>query len=394
MTTKELENRGWALTSIFHKNLEAYLNPKIRRALDEGGTASSKTYSILQVLVHIAETAKSNLLISVVSESMPHLKKGCIKDFKDILGAEFNDDLYNKTEQQYHINRFATIEFFGADESAKVRGPRRDILYINEGNNVPWETARNLDVRTARFTFVDWNPVSEFWAHEQWIGKPENAYIHSTYIDAKWVLPQPVVDNIESYRLTDPNWWNVYGLGRIGRVEGLVYPYFQQCDSLPEGGQEFYGLDFGYSNDPSVLVRCILKGDELSSEELIYENGLTNDAIAHRLNELNINKNTAQIFADSAEPKSIEEIHRYGYNIKPCYKGADSVEFGHQKIRQFKQFWTKASLHCIKEQRNFRYIPDKDGKYTDKTTHEWSHGMDARRYAVNANRTKAEIRWI
>ena len=312
---------------------------------------------------------------------MPHLKRGCIRDFKNILGAEFDDNKFNKTESQYHFGN-GIIEFFGADESAKVRGPRRDILFINEGNNVPWETARNLDIRTAKFTFVDWNPVSEFWCHEYWMGKPENAYIHSTYLDSKWVLPEQVVKDIEAYRLTDPNWWNIYGLGRLGRVEGLVYPYFEQIEAMPEGGQEFYGLDFGYSNDPSVLTRNIIKGNDLYSEELLYENGMDNQAIANRMQELGVKANNAEIFADSAEPKSIDEIHKYNFNIKPCPKGADSVEFGHQKVRQYKQYWTKASIKCIKEQRNFRYIEDKDGKFTDKTTHTWSHGMDSRRYAL------------
>jgi phage terminase large subunit len=326
---------------------------------------------------------------------MPHLKKGCIKDFKDILGDTFNDDLYNKTEQQYHVKKFATIEFFGADESAKVRGPRRNILYINEGNNVPWETARGLDIRTSDFTFVDWNPVSSFWVHDNWVNKPDSEYIHSTYLDAKCVLSKAVVDNIESYRLTDPNWWNVYGLGRIGKVVGLVYPYFEQCDLLPTG-QETYGLDFGYSNDPSVLTRNIIKGQELYSKELIFERGLTNDAIAHRMLDLGMDKRTAEIWADSAEPKSIDEIHKYGWNIKPCPKGADSVEYGHQKLRQYKQFWTKDSLDCIKEQRNFRYITDEDGKITEKTNHEYSHGMDSRRYGVIGllNRISSRVMFI
>jgi phage terminase large subunit len=311
---------------------------------------------------------------------MPHLKRGCIRDFKNILGAAFDENQYNKTENQYHFGK-GVIEFFGADESAKVRGPRRDILFINEGNNVPWDTARGLDIRTSKFTFVDWNPVSEFWAHEYWIGKPENSYIHSTYLDSKWVLPAQVVRDIEAYKDTDPNWWNIYGLGRLGKVEGLVYPYFNQVDVLPEG-QEFYGLDFGYSNDPSVLTRNIIKGNELYSEEMIYETGLTNDAIAHKMDELGVKKHNAEIFADSAEPKSIDEIHNYGFNIKPCPKGTDSVEYGHQKLRQYKQHWSKTSLKCIKEQRNFRYVEDKDGKLTDKTTHIWSHGMDSRRYGV------------
>jgi len=367
-------------TRIFKDNFFAYRDGK-RRALNEGGTASSKTWSILQLLILIAQNAKSELLISVVSESLPHLKRGAIRDFFRILDeSSDNNSRYNKTEQTYTFGK-GRIEFFGADESDKVRGPRRDILFINEGNNVPWETARGLDIRTRLFTIVDWNPVSEFWAHEYWIGQPENAYVHSTYLDAVDVLPPEIVANIESNRDKDPNWWNIYGLGLIGKVEGLVYPFFNQADKLPDG-DVFYGLDFGYSSDPTALTANVIIGDKLYSRELIYETGLTNDEIAQRMDELGVRRNYDEIFADSAEPKSIEEIARYGFNIKGAPKGPGSVEYGHQKVRQYKQHWTKDSVNCIKEQRNFRYIEDKNGKLTDKTTHNWSHGMDSRRYGI------------
>ena len=326
---------------------------------------------------------------------MPHLKRGAIRDFQILMGGLFDFNRYNKTDSIYHFEN-AQIEFFSADEPAKLRGGRRDILFINECNNVSYDSFRELDIRTKLFTFLDWNPVSEFWCHENNLASsPENTYIHSTYLDAKHVLPPEVVANIESNRDKDPNWWNVYGLGRIGKVEGLVYPYFEQVNELP-AGQETYGLDFGYSNDPSVLTRNITKGQELYSKELIFERGLTNDAIAHRMLDLGMDKRTAEIWADSAEPKSIDEIHKYGWNIKPCPKGADSVEYGHQKLRQYKQFWTKESLNCIKEQRNFRYITDKDGKITEKTNHEYSHGMDSRRYAVigSLNRISTRVMFI
>ena len=371
------------VTRIYEKNVEAWLGGK-RRSLNEGGTASSKTWSILQLLVLIAQNAKAPLLISVVSESLPHLKRGAIRDFFKILDEEPKScPRYNMTEQTYNFGK-GIIEFFGADEADKVRGPRRDILFINEGNNVPWETARGLDIRTIKFTFMDWNPVSEFWAHEYWIGSQENEYIHSTYLDAVDVLPQEVVANIESNKDKDPNWWNVYGLGLVGKIEGLVYPFFNQIDSLPSQGDVVYGLDFGYSSDPTALTRNTVFRDAetMYSEELIYETGLTNAQIARLMEEKGVAKHSDLIIADSAEPKSIKEISEYGFNIVACVKGADSVEFGHQKIRQYKQFWTKDSLNCIKEQRNFRYIPDKNGNLTEKTVHRFSHGMDSRRYAI------------
>lgn len=367
-------------TRIYEENAEAWLSGQ-RRALNEGGTASSKTWSILQLLTLIAENTKSPLLISGVSESLPHLKRGVIRDFFRILGeSPDNNTRYNKTEHTYTFGK-GMMEFFGADEADKVRGPRRDILFLNEANNIPWETARGLDIRTAKFTLADWNPVSEFWAHQNWKGQPGNAYIHSTYLDAKDVLPQEVVDNIESNKDKDPNWWNIYGLGLIGKMEGLVYPFFQQVVNLPTQGELIYGLDFGFSGDPAVLTEHNIFSEEIYSRELFYERGLTNQDIGHMMTDLGV-RGFDLIWADSAEPKSIEEIYRLGFNIKGAPKGPGSVEYGHQKVRQYKQFWTKDSLNCIKEQRNFRYMADKNGKLTEKTTHIYSHGMDSRRYAV------------
>ena len=368
-------------TRVFDDNAGAIESGK-RRALNEGGTASSKTWSILQLLILTAQYNEKPLLISCVSESLPHLKRGCIRDFFKILKeSEDNNPRYNKTEHIYNFGK-GKIEFFGADESDKVRGPRRDILFLNEANNIPWETARGLDIRTTRFTFADWNPTSSFWAHEHWIGQPENAYIHSTYKDAREVLPAEVVANIESNKDKDPNWWAIYGLGHLGKIEGLVYPFFSQVNELPHG-EVFYGLDFGFSTDVTALVKCVVIEDALYSQELIYERGLTNQDIAVRMAEMGVLKHKDEIFADSSEPKSIEEIYQHGFNIKPCTKGPGSVEYGHQKVRQYRQYWTADSVNCIKEQRNFRYVTDKNGKLTEKTTHMWSHGMDARRYALS-----------
>jgi len=375
-------------TKTYEANAEAWLSGS-RRALNEGGTYSSKTWSILQLLILIAQHAKRKLLISIVSESLPHLKRGVIRDFFRILDeSPDNNPRYNKTEQTYNFGN-GVIEFFGADEADKIRGPRRDILFINEANNVPWETARGLDVRTNKFTFADWNPISEFWAHEYWIGQKENAYIHSTYLDAVEVIPPEVVANIIATGERDPNWANVYIHGKLGKIEGLVYPNFSQVKELPQG-DVFYGLDFGFSTDMTALVRNVIIGSDLYSQELIYERGLTNQDIAIRMMELGVYKHSDEIFADAAEPKSIEEIYQYGFNIKPCPKGLGSVEFGHQKLRQYRQFWTEDSISCIKEQRNFRYLLDKDGRLIDKTTHIWSHGQDARRYAVVGKATSFE----
>lgn len=309
------------------------------------------------------------------------MKRGCLRDFQKILGATFDDNRFNRTDLIYSFNH-AQVEFFSADEPSKQRGARRDILFINEVNNIPYDTFRELDARTRFCTIADWNPVSEFFFHEQGLKDAlDSAYIHATYRDAVRVVPEEVIRNILEMGKHDPNWANVYLEGKLGKVEGLVYPQFEQEADLPKGDC-FFGLDFGFATDMTGLVKCVVVNDELHTQELIYQKGLTNDAIAHTMEELDVKKNYDEIFADSAEPKSIEEIKRFGFNIKPATKGAGSVEFGHQKVRQFRQFWTKDSLNGIKEQRNFRYIPDKDGKLTEKTTHIFSHLMDARRYAV------------
>lgn len=367
-------------TNIYRQNLEAFNSGK-RRALNEGGTSSSKTWSILQLLICFAHMTKRPLLISVVSESFPHLNRGCIRDFKNIMGDSWEDARWSKSLHIYDFGK-GQIEFFSADEPSKLRGGRRQILFINEANNIPYEGFKELDIRTEIFTFLDWNPVSEFFAHEHLIGQAENAYIHSTYLDAKDVLPPDVIKNIESNKDTDPNWWNVYGLGLIGKVEGLVYPFFEQVDALP-AGDAFYGLDWGYTEgNPMALVKNVIIGDRLYSQELIYELGMTNAKLATRMDEVGVQKHQDEIFCDPEDPKSRDEVYAYGFNVKSAPGGQGSVEFGHQKIMQYKQVWTKDSLNCIKEQRNFRYIADKNGKLTDKTTHTWSHGMDARRYGV------------
>ena len=370
-------------TGVYVRNAKAYLDPTKRRALNEGGTSSSKTISILQLLNDIARQSKTPKLISVVSESFPHLKRGCMRDFKDkILGDDFDPRRWNASDSIYTYPK-AKIEFFSADNPSKLRGARRDILYINECNNIPYEAYMELDMRTTRFTFLDWNPVSEFWAHSELMSKDENQYIHSTYLDAIDVLPPAVIANIENMK-NDANWWNVYGLGLVGKIEGLVYPNFEICDEMPsEYSDRFFGLDFGYT-DPTALVECRfgLNENSLYSNELIYQSGLTISDLLERLEAVGIAKGKDTIWADSASPEQIQELCRNGYDVRGCPKGADSVEFGHQKVRTFKQYWTKNSINCIKEIRNFRYIEDINGRLTDKTTHLFSHGMDARRYAV------------
>lgn len=372
------------MTNVWRRNVAAFYKPGIRRAVNQGGTSSSKTFSIIQLLIFLAEHYPRKILISVVSESVPHLFRGALRDFFKIMGDRFRDDNWSKSHHIYTFASGSQIEFFSADDSSKLRGGRRDILFINECNNVSYDGYMELDKRTRMFTFLDYNPVSEFWVHDMVIPYPENSYIHSTYLDALPVLEPSVVKNIEVERERDQNWWNVYGLGNVGRIEGLVYPFFNICEEFPTlaSYNEVYGLDFGSTVDPTALVQNRIWQKKLYSKELIYQRDMTNYAISQKMEELGMQKHHDIILADSSEPKSIKEIADAGWNIIGVEKPQGSVEYGHQKVRQYEQWWTKDSPNCVKEQRNFMYIKDRDGHLTEKTTHFFSHGMDARRYAI------------
>lgn len=380
------------LTRVFNETLDAWLNNK-RRLLHEGGTSSSKTYSILQFLIQLAEKTKEPLLISIVSETLPHLRKGCIRQFFEILGEiQDNNKGWSKTQFTYkRPNWKGSFEFFGADDEGAARGPRRQVLFINEGNNVRWDVARNLDSRTDMFTIVDWNPSSVFWAHEFWQDLASTHYVHSTYKDAlsAGVISQEFVNEaIEIYRDKDPNWYNVFGLGLLGKIEGLVYPFFEQVEELPLG-EYFYGLDYGYLVDPTVLVKNVIVGSNLYSEQMFYDtSGLDNGQIAQKMTLLGIRNEP--IYPDPDEPKSSDEIAKKGFRVQEVVKGKGSVAFGIQRVNQFYQFWVKESIECIKEQRNHRFIKRRDATGTEylsnDTTHQWSHGLDGRRYAVSSHK--------
>jgi len=383
----------WTTSKVFDDVLRAWVNCD-RRIMLEGGTWSTKTYSAIQALIVIAMKSPVPLLISCASESMPHMKRGVLRDFFNILGESPDGNPYfSKTEFTYKRPDWkGQFEFFGADTPAKMHGGRREILYINEANNIQWEVVRQADVRTKLFTVLDWNPTAEFWAHEYWLDRPGNAYSHSTYLDAidAGVLPEQVKQDIESYKSTDPNFWNVYGLGLIGKIESLVYPNFEQVDELPSSGAIIYGLDFGFNKDPSVLVKNVIIGDRVYSKELLRQEGLTNQQLAQQMMLLGVGREP--IYADPNEPKSIAELVQAGFNCQEAVKGPGSKAYGIQRVNQFYQYWTKDSLQCIKEQRNYRYIKriiNGVEQYTDDTTHQWSHGMDARRYGVASYRLVA-----
>lgn len=368
----------YQVTSATHKI--AVLKKRIRAV--QGGTSASKTVSILLLLINQAQQDKSPTLTSIVSESFPHLKRGVIRDFLAIMQEHkyFKDDRWNKTDFIYTFETGSRIEFFSTDQPDKVRGPRRDRLFINEANNIPFDAFDQLEVRTKEFVYLDWNPTSEFWFYTDVLNKRNDVdHISITYRDNE-ALDPAIVQSIEQRR-GRAGWWQVYGEGQLGEVEGKIYNGWQIVDEIPhEARLERYGVDFGYTNDPTAIVAIYYWNGGYILDEILYAKGMSNKQIADTL--LNLPK--ALIVADSAEPKSIDEVKMYQLNVVPTIKGKDSVVNGIQVVQAQQVSITKSSVNLIKEYRNYLWQVDKDGRILNIPEHTWSHGMDAVRYGMGS----------
>ena len=345
----------------------------------QGGTSAGKTIGILEVLIDLAQRDEAPTITSIVSESFPHLKRGAILDFLSIMSTQgyFQDKRWNKTDYTYKFETGSKIEFFSVDQPGKVRGPRRDRLFINEANNIPYETFDQLEVRTKEFIILDWNPVSEFWYYDQVAHREDVEQITLTYKDNE-ALDERIVNAIEMRR-DRKGWWKVYGEGQLGEAEGKIYKEWQILEEIPHTARlERYGLDFGYSNDPTAIVAIYYHDGGYIMDEICFQKGLSNKQIADILS----NVQPALVIADSAEPKSIDEIKSYGINILPTEKGKDSVNTGIQLVQDQKISMTKRSVNVIKEYRNYLWETDKDGKILNVPENIWDHSMDAIRYGL------------
>ena len=359
-----------------------------RKRVIQGGTSASKTFSILCVL--IKQACKKKTEISIVGETVPHLRRGAIRDFIKIMIAKgiFVPARWNKTLLTYQFANRSTIEFFSADQEARLRGARRQVLFINEANNIDFESYYQLAIRTSEAIYIDFNPTHEFWAHTEVLREADSELLILTYQDNE-ALPDTIRNDIELNRAKAEtsaywaNWWKVYGLGQVGTLQGAIYGDFSVVDSIDPSTMKFvaYGLDWGFSNDPTALVAVYRRGDDLFVHELLYNRGLTNSDIAAKLKEFGITR-AWEIVADSAEPKSIEEIYRLGFNIKPASKGPDSVRQGIDIVKRFNLHITKDSTNLIKELRSYTWATDKDGRDTGVPIDSFNHACDALRYVA------------
>jgi phage terminase large subunit len=380
------------VTKLFSKNLQAF-NSGVRRIVNMGGTSSSKTYSELQLFERICDDRRDEgVVITVVSESLPHLKQGAIKDFEIILknlGA-YNPRHINETDKIYSFGN-SEIQFTSAD-IGKATGPRRNILLLNECNNIPYKVVSELEQRTDEVIFYDFNPVAPFWMEEKVLSLPSKEFvlIKSNLYDNDY-LPDAIRHEIELKASRDPNYKRIHIDVEYGSAEGLIFPSFTLIDDdkFPVGNNG-YGMDFGFTNDPTTLTDVVIIGDDLYCDERLYQTGMTTPDIIRSLRSFNIGRK--EIEADSSDPRMIEEIRRAGFNIFPAPKGPGSIEHGIDSMKRYNLHVTKRSVNLIKELRNYKWKEDSSGRVLNEPMDFWNHCIDGIRYRVAKITTKPTIK--
>jgi phage terminase large subunit len=354
---------------------------KKRIKIVPGGTSAGKTFGILPILIDKA-ARKSLLEISVVSESIPHLRRGALKDFEKIMRStnRWIDDNFNKSLLRYTFANGSFMEFFSVDQPDKLRGARRNILYINECNNVDFESYQQLSIRTSDEVWLDYNPTHEFWVHTELIEDVDSEVLKLTYLDNE-ALGSSIIREIEKARDKAhtssywSNWWQVYGLGNIGSLEGVIFDNWKQIDKIPSEARLLgIGLDFGYTNDPTAIIEVYKYNDKRILNEVCFRTGMVNNDIARVLPK------GVVVYADSAEPKSIEEIRRTGVNIQGVKKGADSIMFGISTMQTQEYLVTSNSTNLINELRHYSWATDKNGAKLNKPIDKFNHAIDGVRY--------------
>lgn len=357
---------------------------KSRIKIIQGGTSASKTFSILAILIDKA-IKTPNLEMSVVSESIPHLRRGANKDFLKIMKetGRYIPHHYNKTLLRYEFSNGSYIEFFSADDESRLRGARRNILYMNECNNINYDAYLQLQIRTDGEIYLDYNPTSKFWVHTEVLGQTDTELLVLTYKDNE-ALSNEIVKQLEMNRekaktsLYWENWCKVYLDGEVGSVEGNIFTDFEVIDKIPEEARLLgYGLDFGFSQDPAALIALYKYNDDIVADELIYETGLLNSELANRMKQYEVK---GEIYADSAEPKSISELKRFGFQVKPVEKGRDSINYGIQIIQQKHILVTRRSKNLLDEFSKYSWKKNRDGGYDTTPIDSNNHACDALRY--------------
>lgn len=373
------------VTPVFYANKKAY-EENYPVICNEGGTRSSKSYSVVQLLVYIA-TITPKVRISIVSHSLPHIKRGVYRDFRKIMEdwQLWDDAKFSYSDFIFTFENGAYIELFGLEDEGKAHGPARDILFINEANLIKKTLYDQLMMRTTGQTFLDWNPADFVnWVYDV-ADNPLNKRIHSTYLNNISNLTESQIKNIEQYKeLPDDFMWKVYGLGERGAAKELIYTQWKQYEKVNEG-DVFYGLDFGYVH-PAALVKVTHYEGQNYFEEIIYQSGLTLSDLSRLIKEKLPER--ATIYADAAEPKSIEELYRQGFNIKPAQK---DVWAGIVKMKSYPINIHYNSQNLKREFMSYKWKKDKNDNVIEEPIKANDDAMDAARYAVFTHLTKRKF---
>ena len=365
-------------TNKIYKHLD---NSTKRITIEQGGSRSGKTYNILMWLIFAYSDRNNGKTITICRKTFPALRASSMRDFFDILKKYdlYKEANHNKSNSEYLLNN-NLFEFISLDQPQKVRGRKRDMLYINEANELYFEDWQQLILRTTDKAILDYNPSDEFhFIYEKIKPRDDAEFFITTYKDNPF-LDIETVNEIERLRFVDDNYWKIYGLGQVGSSQALIFR-INECNSIPPEAKFLsYGMDFGFTNDPTTLVAIYQQGDNIYLKELLYQTGLTNRDIDEKLRFHSVERK--EIFADSAEPKSIEELYRMGWNVKPATKGQGSVNIGIDMMKRYELYVTKDSVNMIKEFRNYKWQEDKNGNVLNTPVDMFNHTIDAIRYGL------------
>ena len=359
---------------------------KNRIKVIQGGSSAGKTIAILILLIDRC-IKEPGLEVSVVSESIPHLRRGALRDFLKIMKetGRYIGQNYNKTLLRYEFSNGSYMEFFSADVEEKLRGGRRQVLYINECNSIQYESYLQLAIRTSNEIYLDYNPSTKFWVNSEVIGQKDTDFIVLTYKDNEG-LPDEVISMLESNRERAKtssyweNWCKVYLDGETGNIEGTIFSDYEIIDKIPEDARLLgWGIDFGFSHDPAAVIGLYKYNDDIIADEVIYRTGLINSELASLMKQYDV---SGEVFADSAEPKSIQELRRFGFQIKAVEKGRDSVNYGIQILQQKHILVTRRSNNLLDELSKYSWKKNRDGGYEKTPIDSNNHAIDGLRYVA------------
>lgn len=357
----------------------------------QGGTRSGKTYNILMWLIFGYAMRHTGKTITIFRATYPALRATVMRDFFDILERFelYLDKDHNKSNSEYKLNG-NLFEFVSIDQSSRLKGRKRNIAFLNEANEASYESYNQILFRTEEQVILDYNPSDEYsWIYSKVKTRDDAFFCITTYRDNRF-LSKEIVKEIERLRDTDQDYWRVYGLGQVGRNRATIFNYLE-VDKVPEEAEFIAGgLDWGFVNDPSVLVFIYLLEDKLYIDEQFYQYGMTNRDIHNKFVELGFTRQT-EIFADSSEPKSVDELHRFGWNVKSAQKGRDSINMGIDLLKRHKLHITSKSINTLKEFKNYKWQEDKNGTLLNVPIQKNDHSIDSTRYAVIKKLTRPRV---